>query len=372
MRVVQVISSLHPKMGGLPKSAASISASLASHDVQSALIFFSSEEELTEVKDVYRDLPGFEKVKLYPLHSRRVHSFFSAGLKEALDDFSPDIIQTHGLWEPLLAHAHSYALQKKIPYVVMPHSMLHPWQSRQHRWAKNGLKYLLGWKARWRQAAFIQVLNKVEAEHWQAEGLPQTRYIPNGIFPSEDPGKHEKQYSELPSQPFILFLGRLHPQKAPDLLLRAFAQLPEDLQLVMAGPDFGLKTRLHEMAVSLGCADRVYFPGSLQGEVKWAALHQCRCFCLPSRAEGFSMAILEAALAGAPLVITPECYVDELAEAGGARVSDLDPTSLALAIEESIFDGAQMGSAAREWVMKHCNWDRIIEQLLEAYREALR
>src|SRR6202020_879887 len=91
----------------------------------------------------------------------------------------------------------------------------------------------------------------------------------------------------------ILFLGRLSPKKSPELLLEAFAQLPERiaedlLTLVFAGPDEdGQQRRLSAEAARLGVASRVKFVGPLFGEDKWAAYRDADIFVLPSQNENF-------------------------------------------------------------------------------------
>ncbi|MGA0369546.1 MAG: glycosyltransferase [Kiritimatiellia bacterium] len=369
MRVIQVIGSLHPRMGGLPKSAVSIAATLAGRGVESGMVFFASPREMDQVRKAYGHFPNFDQVQLLPLRPGPLRSFRAAELRDQLERFSPDLLHTHGLWEPLLAHAQCHALRNRIPYVVMPHSMLHPWSARRYPLIKWGLKHGLGWKSRWRRAAAVQALTSAEASHWRAEGIDRIRIIPNGIFETEDPGESGKGREKLPTQPFVLSLARLHAQKAPDLLLRAFARLSGELHLVFAGPDYGMEKTLRRLAERLGCAERVHFPGRLEEAEKWTALHACRCFCLSSWAEGFSKAVLEAALAGAPIVISPECGFSELADAGGALIPELTPEALAGAMGRMMEEGPERGRAARAYVRSHCLWEQVADSLIGMYGE---
>lgn len=373
MRVAQVIYALHPDGGGLPKSAAAIAAGLAESGVDCALIFCGMARDVEAAKAAYGSFPGFDQVRLIVLPPGGFHFFTAQAVTHALAEFAPDLVHTHGLWEPMLAHAQRYARHKRIPYVVFPQSMLHPWQSRQHRIAKWILKNLLGWKKRWRKAAFIQVLSEAEACHWRALGMARIRKIPNGIFAEEDLGSETALPQVWGGHPFVLSLARLHPQKSPDLLIRAFAVLAEksdDLQLVLAGPDYGMKEKLQKQVVSLGLTQRVHFPGTLGGAEKWAALHRCACFCLPSRAEGFSLALLEAALAGVPMVISESCYFRRLVEVGAAVQADLTVTDLAEKLEQMLKEAEGKGDAGRQLVLEAYTWENIVDQLMEAYKES--
>src|SRR2546430_8759168 len=89
----------------------------------------------------------------------------------------------------------------------------------------------------------------------------------------------------------ILFLGRLSEKKSPDLLLEAFARLPERITnrqvwLAFAGPDdSGMQARLEELARAKGVASRVVFSGAVYGERKWSAYRDSTVFVLPSQNE---------------------------------------------------------------------------------------
>lgn len=369
MRIAQVIASLDPDMGGLPKSAVSMSAALAEAGEEVALFFYADKEALGDIEAAYGSLPGYERIKKIVLTPCRWPRLRDPQLEEALEAFSPSVIHTHGLWEPLLMQAQRFGLRRQIPYVFCAHSMMHPWQCKNHRLVKWVLQYLLGWKGVWQKAAFVQVLNQEEAGHWQTRGVLQTRLIANGIFLQEDAGAGA---IEWPS-PFVLSLARLHAQKSPDLLLEAFAKLAtmrDEVQLVLAGPDYGMQAALQARVQVLGLGGRVHFPGSLKGERKWAALHACACFCLSSQAEGFSLAVLEAALAGAPLVLSDACCFPALVAAGGAVITPLEIEELAAGLEEVLRNPGEMGVRARALVKDAYQWSVIAAQLQQAYREA--
>jgi glycosyltransferase involved in cell wall biosynthesis len=106
-------------------------------------------------------------------------------------------------------------------------------------------------------------------------------------------------------------LGRLDGQKAYDVLLRAAARLPDvDVEVVGDGAD---RDALLALAETLGTADRVRLPG--WSDAARSALARFDVFCLPSRVEGFPLSIVEAMLAGLPVVATrvggvPEAVAD--------------------------------------------------------------
>jgi len=118
----------------------------------------------------------------------------------------------------------------------------------------------------------------------------------------------ESFYSHFPAlrdQPFLLHMGRFHPKKGCDMLLKALHDFPA-LQLVMAGPLHGSQAayirKLQDLAAAAG--NRVHWTGMLTGELKWGALGASRGLILPSHQENFGMVVAEALSMGTPVYIS--------------------------------------------------------------------
>ena len=103
-------------------------------------------------------------------------------------------------------------------------------------------------------------------------------------------------------RPYIVSLGNLIPRKGFDVLLHAYARLrgPKP-DLIMAGPG-PEKDKLQLLAKDLGVAERVRFPGFIEGQDKINLLCSAEFFVCPSRKEPFANVILEALAAGLPVV----------------------------------------------------------------------
>jgi glycosyltransferase involved in cell wall biosynthesis len=174
----------------------------------------------------------------------------------------------------------------------------------------------------------------------------------------------------------VLFIARLHYKKGLDYLADAFVivapQCPE-LDLVVAGPDEGAKSDFEDRIRRAGLEKRVHLIGPLYGRDKFAALVDCTCFCLPSRQEGFSVAVTEAIAARAPVVISDACHFPEVAEANAGFVLPLDPREFASAIVKIASDpqlGREMGQAGRQLIETRFNWNSIAQRSIEAYQRA--
>src|SRR5690606_27821051 len=81
-----------------------------------------------------------------------------------------------------------------------------------------------------------------------------------------------------------------------------------------------------------GLSDRVHPVGPIYGAAKYEALVDAACFCLPSRQEGFSIAILEALASRLPVIISDQCHFPEVAESGAGVVCPLEATAVANAL----------------------------------------
>ena len=104
----------------------------------------------------------------------------------------------------------------------------------------------------------------------------------------------------------VLFFGRLHPTKAPDVFVQMAQEIlkeRKDLDFVLVGPDEGEMQKVKEM---IGKEKRIHVYGSIQGKDMIAAMYQAASvFVLPSYREGLPLSIFEAMASGLPLVATP-------------------------------------------------------------------
>ena len=292
-----------------------------------------------------------------------------------------DVVHLHGVWEPLLVLVGRLAVATSTPYVVTPHGMLDPWSLGQKRWKKR-LALAVAHRRLLNGAAAIHYLNADERRLAGPVGLiAPTVVVPNGLAvpdPLPDPCRFRATHLALVDAPYVLFLSRLHPKKGLDVLADAFSRLAarrSDVRLVVAGPEGGAGPGFAAQVRRLGLADRVLVVGPLYGADKWSALGGAAAFCLPSRQEGFSLAILEGMGAGVPVVVSEGCHFPEVAEAGAGRVVSLDPAAVADALDGVLADpqaAAKMGAAGRRLVADWYAWPAVATRLVQVYRECLR
>jgi glycosyltransferase involved in cell wall biosynthesis len=252
-----------------------------------------------------------------------------------------DVAHIFGIYDFLGPAVAAACRRRHIPYVVEPIGMFVP-IVRSFR-LKRMYHSFLG-SAMLKGSRFVVATSQKEAAELASAGLPQEKIVlrRNGVdVPAVLPerGKFRTALGISPDVKLVLFLGRLSRKKSPDVLLQAFAMLPNPLsgsglQLVFVGPDEdAMKTQLLQMAQQLGVASRVQFCGALFGEAKWAAYRDADVFVLPSQNENFGNTAAEAAAAGTPVIVTEECGIAPLLAGVAGLAVPHDAAAISRAIE---------------------------------------
>ncbi len=234
-----------------------------------------------------------------------------------------------------------------------------------------------------RRATTLIALTEAEVKSYRGLGLKTPcRIIPNGVEIVDNQQfmgcASRSSYNISPDAMVILFMARLHPIKGADRLINAFLQINDRFPkatLVMAGPDeWGMVEKFRREIMKAGVGNRVLFPGMVTGEPKQELLTRADLFCLPSDAEGFSMAVLEALANSTAVVLSPGCHFPEVEKAGAGRIAQPDPDALAKVIAELLDDPEnlkEMGRKGRDFVSRHYSWDIITDQLVDVYMEGI-
>ena len=232
-------------------------------------------------------------------------------------------------------------------------------------------------------SAWVVVSDTLARDLVRAEGLPLSRLvvIPNGIplrkAAADDVRRVRADLSGGDRFTEIVgTVGRLERRKGLPVLLEAIKELAPGrpglgLCLVGEGP---LRDDLEERARALGIADRVHFAG--RREDVPAVLGALDVFALPSHTEGLSIALLEAAGAGRPIVATdiggnPEVVRDGL---NGLLVPPGDPRALARALAAILDDrprAAAIGARAGRDVRERFSAEGMVRAIESLYADLL-
>lgn len=296
---------------------------------------------------------------------------FSTDLDRALRAAAPvaDVMHTHGLWLlPNITPA-EIARQAGKAFVLSPRGMLGAAALRFSRRRKQ-LVWAMMQKQAAASAAMLHATSEEECEEIRAMGLVNpVAVIPNGI---DVPPLSRSAAGAVRT---VLSLGRVHPKKGLDRLIRAWGQLgpeAEGWRLRIVGPsEAGCADDLRALTHALGL-QTVAIENSLFGEAKLAAYREADLFALPTLNENFAMTVAEALAAGTPVISTKGAPWAGLEVEGCGWWVDHGEAAMAAALTNAMTrpreDLAAMGERGRAWMQRDFSWDRIGRDMLEAYR----
>ncbi len=178
------------------------------------------------------------------------------------------------------------------------------------------------------------------------------------------------------TEPLLVTVGHLVARKRHADVIRALARLPERIRYLVIG-DGPEREALAALASELGVSGRVELAGQLEPELALARARSAWLFVMPSVAEAFGVAYIEAMAGGVPAIaVSGEPGPEEIAAAGAGieLVPAADPAALADRIAALLADPARLQSlkaAARQTVAEHFSWELCGQRTLAAYRDAL-
>ncbi|RCS22657.1 glycosyltransferase [Phyllobacterium salinisoli] len=385
MKIIHVIGSVDPAKGGPQAVVIRLAAAQVALGHEVHLVSYGNPEIERRAFLAAAAIPGFDKVQRHILPMpARIERIFATQARRLLRRLlaGTDFVHLHGVWEAILRIAALLARRHDIAYCVRPAGMLDVWSLKQKAWKKR-LALLTGYRRMLDGAAFIQALNADEAQLMQPLALrAPSVVIPNGIFleelePGGRSGTFRRRIPTLGDRRFILFLSRLHYKKGLDILAQAIAIAAPacpDVDLVVAGPDEGAGEAFKLEIAEKGLSARVHMIGPVYGREKIDAMREAECFCLPSRQEGFSVAITEALACGLPVIITDACHFPEVESSGAGLICSLDAAAVADALATVLRDpqaARTMGERGGALVRQHYTWPKIAHRTVEAYTAVL-
>jgi glycosyltransferase involved in cell wall biosynthesis len=298
----------------------------------------------------------------------------SSGLARALHELVPkaDVIHDHGLWLMPNVDAGRAARLARKPFVVAPRGMLAP-AALAFSHLKKSIVWALLQGNVVRRAACIHATSEQEHDEIRDFGLKNpVAVVPNGI---DLPELGERSISAAAADRVVLSLGRIHPKKGLDRLVRAWARLEPvhpEWRLRIVGPDeLGHARELIALASELKVR-HLSIEKSVAGEAKIAAYQQADLFVLPTLNENFAITVTEALAAGTPVIATKGAPWRALQSEGCGWWIDhgVEPLAAALAnamvMKREVLQG--MGAKGRAWMARDFSWDRVAHDMLDVYR----
>jgi glycosyltransferase involved in cell wall biosynthesis len=214
------------------------------------------------------------------------------------------------------------------------------------------------------------VVSKTLREHFRAHHHSTTTFIPNGTnLPQTRPAKKILSLGLQPNK-YVLFVGRLVPEKGVHYLCEAFAGIDTDMTLALVGglsfsQDYVDVLRKHE-------GPRVKLLDYVFGDALEELWSNAYCVVQPSTMEGLSIALLEALSYGRCVLVSDIPENMEVAEECALSFRSRDVGDLRAKLEMLIRNPDQVreyGERAKKHILQHYSWENVAESTAQLYRE---
>lgn len=200
-----------------------------------------------------------------------------------------------------------------------------------------------------------------------------TRFIPNGVAAStlESPRLIAEKWG-LQKDGYILYLGRIVPEKGETYLIEAFKQVKTDKKLVIAGGSSDTECYMKELQALAAEDARILFTGFVQGQLKDELYSNAYVYALPSDLEGMPLSLLEAMSYGNCCLVSdiPECaevVEDKAVRFRKGNVEDLREKLQTLCDQPETVAGYKKNAAG--FILNKYGWDDVVEKTLALYRQ---
>ncbi|MFN3373215.1 MAG: glycosyltransferase [Chloroflexus sp.] len=289
-------------------------------------------------------------------------------LSEQAEHGTVDVLHNHGIWMMPNVYPGRVRRVSDVRLVVSPRGTMSEWAMSHHRWRKR-IVWHLAQRAALAAADAFHATSESEYQDIRRLGFRQpVAVIPNGIdIPPLQPKRTDGRRP-------LLYLGRIHPTKGIDMLLRAWQAVQDrfdDWELVVAGPDDGGHLReLQQLSTQLGL-QRAHFHGPAYGADKLALYRSAQLYVLPTRSDNFAMTVAEALAAGTPAIVTRGAPWAGLTEHDAGWWIDVGVDPLVACLEHALGSAAerlaQMGANGRAWMVRDYGWDSVGRRMASFY-----
>lgn len=218
----------------------------------------------------------------------------------------------------------------------------------------------------------IIVLSKGIEKYFKDTYNRKTVFISNGVNKPviRDAQSIREKYG-LEKDNYILFLGRLVPEKGVQYLIKAFKEVSTDKKLVIAGGSSDTNAFMQELKRLSDGDERIIFTGFIQGQILEELYSNAYIYTLPSDLEGMPLSLLEAMSYGNCCLTSDIAECAEVVEKHGvlfhkSDVQDLKDKIQMLCDNEQIVAGYKEN--ASDFILKKYNWDRVTEETIRLYR----
>lgn len=316
------------------------------------------------------------KIDYNGVRQKFVPTIEKKGLAAVSSSFFAALCSAFGKYDVVHIHAEGPAFFSWLPkmfgkrVIVTIHGI--DWQ--REKWKSGfGSKFIRqGEKNAVKYADEIIVLSKGVQDYFRDTYGRETRLIPNGVDrPNVQEATLITETFGLTKDAYILFLGRLVPEKGIRYLIEAFQQVKTNKKLVIAGGSSDTDSFMQTLKEMAKEDDRMLFTGFVQGQILQELYSNAYLYTLPSDLEGMPLSLLEAMSYGNCCLVSdiPECADVVEDKALIFKKSNVDD------LKEKLQDACDhpekvnhYQKQAADFICQKYHWDAIVAETLKLYR----
>lgn len=317
-----------------------------------------------------------KKTEYEGINQKCVPTIEKKGLAAVSSSFFAALYSAFGKYNVVHIHAEGPAFFSWLPkllgkrVIVTVHGL--DWQ--REKWKSGfGSKFIKqGEKNAVKYADEIIVLSKGVHDYFRNQYGRETRFIPNGV------NRPEIRKAELITDKFgltkdsyILFLGRLVPEKGIRYLIEAFKNVKTEKKLVIAGGSSDTDSFMKELKELAKDDKRIIFTGFVQGQMLEELYSNAYIYTLPFDLEGMPLSLLEAMSYGNCCLVSDIQECTEVVEDKALIFKKSNVQDLQNKLQEAC-DHAEkimeLKQQAADYICKKYNWDDVVEETLKLYK----
>lgn len=395
MRVLLVVDGMHPRYGGPPAVVAGSAIALRQLGAEVMILTTDVEADRSEVHQAWPQLDQAGVITQFcaPVGLKELLPFsaMEPRLCEALAWSS--VVHLHGIWNPILTLMARAARKQCQPYFYSTHGVLdhRAMKITQLKYAKKLMATMfLALPSLIKSSSGLIFGSQAESDKsWIMAPDAKQLFIPNGVIPpldQEQPSLEQSDKLKAIAPHFdeweraLLYFARIHPSKGADLLVQAFNAVAPDFPgvgLLIAGlkEDVAFQAQVEDLIARTPDPSRIALTTALTGPKSHFLYQVCDAYVLPSHAEGFSVALIEALAHGLPVLITDQCHMPEIQAHRAGIIVETTVDGLAEGLRtllshtpEALYEMGQNASALHR---SEYTWSKIALLLLETYQKAI-
>lgn len=317
-----------------------------------------------------------DKVEYDGICQKYVPTIEKKGLAAVSSSFFASLCCSFGKYDVVHIHAEGPAFFSWLPklfkkrVIVTIHGI--DWQREKWKYGIGSKFIRQGERNAVKYADEIIVLSKGVQNYFMNKYGRETQFIPNGVNrPNIRKAELITDRFGLTKDSYILFLGRLVPEKGVRYLIEAFKKIDTEKKLVIAGGSSDTDSFMNELKNLAQGDGRIIFTGFVQGQMLEELYSNAYIYTLPSDLEGMPLSLLEAMSYGNCCLVSDISECVDVVENMALIFEKSNVDDLREKIQDACDNSEKvlkMKVHAANFICEKYNWNDVVEQTIKLYQ----